>query len=751
MSTAPRSRWGPSHQTRAPLFQKPTWFRTCLTVLLFVWYPLGPTLASAIVILGGGTVVLWILDERRASRNQSSDQGNIAADPDPYGALLDRGRQLGAGGVYLGTDGTRRWRFARPERGVLLLGPPRSGKTSAVIIPALLAHPGPVVSTSTKPDVLDATAHVRSRLARVWRFDPGAHGSSGVCELRWSPVTAARSWDGALMIARAMVTGAGVGTGTTDQSHWSKRATALLAPLLHAAAMGGKGMDRVLHWVLRHELDEPGALLHTAGAELACGVLTGLQNTEARERSSIFSAAADALEAYASASALAATHDPNFDADQFVRSRETIYIHAPGEAQQLAAPLVCGLLAEIRQATYRAHRERGLHGRVLFALDEAANIAPLAELPQIASEGGGQGLTLLAAFQDLSQARARWGPAADGFLTLFGAKLILPGVADPRTLEAVSVSLGEYDRQVISETRGRGRDPFSPNRSHTISTQRQRVLSPGEVANIPAGHGLHLDGVRWELLTLTPAHCAEPWRTITSRLRSPGAMTRIALGRLGGRLQHHRCVECMPAGGGVLRHVLDGGVLVLTVAKITAGGAGSYAEYLDGRSQPAELGDYYLKDGERVEAQGRWAGGALALGADPAKPVSGEVLRTLMAVRRPDNGEALRRVGGNGLAVAALDATFSAPKSVSAIWALGSSELRVQIERAHERAIDRSLAYATRTVPMMPKPGRQQHGDPREATRADRDELAAHDSSRGRWSPAGSAASFACAAARRGP
>ena len=74
-----------------------------------------------------------------------------------------------------------------------------------------------------------------------------------------------------------------------------------------------------------------------------------------------------------------------------------------------------------------------------FALDEVANIAPLAELPAIASEGGGQGLQLVAALQDLSQARARWGSLADGFLTLFGTKLLLPGVADQRTLEAISV------------------------------------------------------------------------------------------------------------------------------------------------------------------------------------------------------------------------------------------------------------------------------------------------------------------------
>jgi type IV secretion system protein VirD4 len=183
-------------------------------------------------------------------------------------------------------------------------------------------------------------------------------------------------------------------------------------------------------------------------------------------------------------------------------------------------------LSEIRRATYHAHAAGQLTGgRVLFALDEAANIAPLEDLPQIASEGGGQGLVLLAALQDLSQARQRWGAQADGFLTLFGTKLILPGVADQRTLEAVSVMLGEYDRQLVSHSHpdhhdlivallGSGRS--HPHRSTTYSTQRTRVLSPGEIANIPTGRALHLDGVNWELVTLTPAHTRQPWRMLTT-------------------------------------------------------------------------------------------------------------------------------------------------------------------------------------------------------------------------------------------
>jgi type IV secretory pathway TraG/TraD family ATPase VirD4 len=138
------------------------------------------------------------------------------------------------------------------------------------------------------------------------------------------------------------------------------------------------------------------------------------------------------------------------------------------------------------------------------------------------SEAGGQGLQVLACLQDLSQARQRWGESvAEGLLSLFQTKLVLDGIADRRTLEALSLSLGEYDRQVVSHSIGRNRsqlvfsgDPGTSTESVSYSTSRQRVLSPGEIASLPAGQGLLLRGTRWELLQLTPWHRTEPWRTL---------------------------------------------------------------------------------------------------------------------------------------------------------------------------------------------------------------------------------------------
>lgn len=486
---------------------------------LVVWWQASRSLIGFGVMLVADVVALFIGQILWSSYWESrSPTYTTIASGDPGRAVLEQSRMWG-GGAFLGIDKRERWRYSQPERAVLLLGPPRSGKTSAVIVPTVLGHDGPVVATSTKPDVLRATATARSRWGQVWRFDPtdaDGHGPGEV--LRWSPVPCSRVWDGALLMARAMVSGARVGAGTTDQTHWAKRAQGLLAPMLHAAAISGRDIAHVVDWVIRHELDEPGLILEN-GSPLAMAMLVGVLNTEGREQSSIFSAASDALDAYTSDAALTAARDPNFDPDHFVAGTDSIYIHAPAERQAAAAPLVCGLLAEIRRATYQAVAQLR-HRRVLFALDEAANIAPMPELPGMASEGGSQGLVLIAAFQDLSQARARWGEAADGFLTLFGSKLILPGVADPRTLEAISLVLGEYDRTMTATTRNPrmpGAGPFASRTSTTTSTTRQRVLSPGEIAKIPAGHGLYLEGVQWMPLKLQHSYQDEPWRTLTQQ------------------------------------------------------------------------------------------------------------------------------------------------------------------------------------------------------------------------------------------
>jgi hypothetical protein len=364
------------------------------------------------------------------------------------------------GGAYLGVDEYGGWVTADPESAVMILGPPRSGKTSAIMIPALMASCGAAVSTSTKPDVIRATLPARSEIGQAWLFDPAGTETTdtgfpdGVRRLCWSPVAAAATWDEALVMARAMTAAARPGVGTTNESHWSERAAALLAPLLYAANQTSQPIAEVLRWTLRQDLTPVQAILADHDAPIAADVLAGIERTDQRERSSIFSATAGVLAAYNSDAVRQAAANPNFDPERFVTSTDTIYITAPEHQQALCAPLIVGLLEQLRHAAYRHARTETITGPpMLWALDEIANTAPIHDLPALISQAGGQHLQIIIGLQDLSQARTRWGEhQADALLSLFQTKLILTGIADPHTLQAISLALGEYDRNTTSQT-----------------------------------------------------------------------------------------------------------------------------------------------------------------------------------------------------------------------------------------------------------------------------------------------------------
>jgi len=319
--------------------------------------------------------------------------------------------------------------------------------------------------------------------------------------------------------------------GTSHEHHWSERSAALLAPLLHAASLTGKPIAEVLHWVLRADLDPAGKALEAHGVKMAGDVLIGIARTDTRERSSIFSATAGVLAAYNAEATRKAAASPNFDAERFVASSDTVYITAPAHKQALCAPLVVGLLEQIRHATYAHARKQPSTPPVFFCLDEIANIAPIHDLPALVSEAGGQHLHILACLQDLSQARSRWGAdAADGFLSLFQTKLVLSGIADSRTLEAISLVLGEYDRRLVSHTvsRSEPNEYFATrtdSESITSHTQRHRTLSPGDIARLPPGHGLLLHGAHWGLLRLTPWYRTQPWTAVAGPQNTPSVRT----------------------------------------------------------------------------------------------------------------------------------------------------------------------------------------------------------------------------------
>ncbi len=427
--------------------------------------------------------------------------------------------------ILLGRRGYT-WITAPAQVAALVIGPPRSGKTSGVVIPNVMAWSGPVLTTSTRRDVLEACAGIRATRGNVWCFEPLDTGRAlppGVRRLDWTPVRGCTEWDTALDRGRALMAGAAQAVEGAD--HWRARGAQLLGALLHAAALAPLPMSTVCDWVHANRLDPAQHILSRQLGDPATHVLDGIATTPDRERGSIWSAVAGSLAAFDSAAVIASADralNSDFDPATWLDRDNSLFIVAPADQATSIAPLVVGLVEEVRIAALRRTDRHGpLLRPLLLALDEVANISPLPALPQIASEGGGRNIILLAATQDLSQLRTRWGnDVATGMLTLAGAKLVLPGVADSDTLDRIEKLCGKewfvHESTTSSSLLSRN---GSSSRHHSLV--EEPVHAAADIRGLRPGTALALvGGERPVVVDLATHHTTEPFRTWTRQHRT---------------------------------------------------------------------------------------------------------------------------------------------------------------------------------------------------------------------------------------
>jgi type IV secretion system protein VirD4 len=384
-----------------------------------------------------------------------------------------------------------------------VLGPTRSGKTTSIIVPNLLMTTDSCVVTSTKNDVVSLMSRARHDGATLL-FDPSGTVATphGAHRVGYSPLRQSSTWDGAVLAARSLLDVARRGRGERSDDHWSERAGALVAPLMHACALREESLGQLASRVderrcddLVHDLSERHGENHPS-----VSLLHGVLATEERERSSIWSTTAGLFAGVRTEAARASAREAPLDVEEFLRGPHQLHIVAPSRHQAVSIPLVVGLIEELVHATYDRHHQGA---RLLLALDELANVAPLPRLAGIVSEGGGQGVLTLACLQDLSQARARWGTSAEGFLSLFPTTVVLGGIADRATLETLRSLAGRELAPSPSVQRNlKGRAV-----GHSLSWVERDRLTLSEIAQGREGHALGLDArnqLHW--IELTPAY-----------------------------------------------------------------------------------------------------------------------------------------------------------------------------------------------------------------------------------------------------
>ena len=417
---------------------------------------------------------------------------------------------------------TRRTR--RGDRGaVALVGPSRSGKTTAVVA-GILEWDGPAVLSSVKADLLATTHGWRSTRGEARVYDPTSSTLPKGASALWSPLQQAGTVVGAQRAARSLCDAAPRGGVEGGMDFWLAQAEILLSGLLFVAHHAHRDMDAVCEWVLTQ--DRPGELgpgevrealdalsvsnnaVVARGAVEVAKAVVSVWEMEERTRSSIYATAQTVIWPWTDPGVAASSRSrkdkkgrrlkfAGVDLPWLLSGANTVYLCSPIEDQKRLAPAFGGLLNDLINQAYRHVAVTGqpLDPPLLVVIDEAGN-TPLRQLPEYASTLAGIGVLLVTIWQSLAQLEVAYGKAADTILTNHLTKVFYAGLSDPTSIHYIDRVLGEAEVDTRSHSAAErlngGSDQFSTVRVPLAPAHVLRQMRPGDALLV---HG-----------TLPPAH-----------------------------------------------------------------------------------------------------------------------------------------------------------------------------------------------------------------------------------------------------
>ena len=470
-------------------------------------------------------------------------------------ARLQEKAKIGAAELLVGVGSLRGVElYAQHEDSVLVVAPPRSGKTMYFVVDKILDAPGPVVATGTKNDIVFLTAALRAEVGTVSVLD--FTGLTGWPEgFQWDPVKGCADPEEALERGRAWAS-ADPGKGRGGNAEWfSARAGEVLAYLLHAAALKpcGNVLD-VVRWAADFSDNEPITVLRDqgtstldadpreviAGEDVAAedaepvtmadfGTHTWADLLQARTQSgaddtsgSLQMTLSGVLAPLTSPKVLQAMCPPKgkgFDVEAFLDGRNTLYLLS-GKGSANVAPLITTLTDVIlRTALTRSQKSPGgrLWPPLRAELEEAANVAPLPDLPSLMSDSGGRGISVHVIVQSHAQMDARWGSdGADAIRAAATAHLYLPGIKEDDVLKELSERTGRYRANRVSYSSGH------TGGSVSTSSEWENVMTPEDIRTMPVGTGL----LAYRNLKLAHVNLT-PWWKRADRKQIEAGLTKV--------------------------------------------------------------------------------------------------------------------------------------------------------------------------------------------------------------------------------
>ena len=166
--------------------------------------------------------------------------------------------------VFLGRAHYRHGLRVPLEEHLLVMAPPRTYKT-AFLADVIMRYPGPVIATTTKPDIYALTSAVRAQPRPGARVQPAAHRRRPVHLLLVPRSTAARTRP-PRSAAPTRSRSPSPRRASRTAAFWSAKASDYLRGYFHAAALADYDLRAVAAWVSGADPDVPERILAAAGA-----------------------------------------------------------------------------------------------------------------------------------------------------------------------------------------------------------------------------------------------------------------------------------------------------------------------------------------------------------------------------------------------------------------------------------------------------------------------------------------------------
>lgn len=424
------------------------------------------------------------------------------------------------------------------EEVMLVLGLPRIGKGTSLVVPALSEVRGGLITTSVRADNVKLVLQRRAELTgqTPWIFDPASLVPGIGQPVRWDPLIGCED-EKILQQRVAAITNNTFGGNVSNGEYWKTVSQTIIGALLHAAAVGrhegGRWYDMsdVARW-LRSPISATEAVTILQGSRFAipgwAERLSAVIDKTGETRDNQWSAATNAagfLRFQRVVEMLSPPRGTGFDPLRFLERQESLFLLGEQAGDEDMNKLAVMLLDEcIRVGRERSSLQQNerLAPPCWIIIDEAANFV-VPGLPELSTFLGGSGMSMMIVFQDIAQARKAYGnDAAAALIAAAGIKVIFPGLTEQQGLSDVASLIGKRT------VRQRTVNINNGSRSESIRDEREFILEAADIAQLKRGYATVLHGNLPYLVRLIPYFQRPSGRDLAAQREASNDQVRAA-------------------------------------------------------------------------------------------------------------------------------------------------------------------------------------------------------------------------------